>query len=136
MIIFNMPETLLHRVASDFCFLFQNYSHMCTGSWSKNKNSNSYSVCSMYISWNYYFIVVQLWVLQGKICLVFDICCRYLLSWFRSYNCSWLSKLVDFTGTCSIETLLCNFSIPKSQIFSVINSWSLAVALLNPLVNC
>ncbi|XP_041024860.1 metal tolerance protein C4 isoform X2 [Juglans microcarpa x Juglans regia] len=40
----------------------------------------------------------QLWLFQGKICLVFDICCRYLLSWFWSYNCSWLSKLMDFTA--------------------------------------
>ena len=43
------------------------------------------------------FYVVHVWLFQGEVCLVLDICCWYLLSWFWSYNCSWSSKLVDFT---------------------------------------
>lgn len=38
----------------------------------------------------------QIRLLQGKICLVFDICCWYLLSWLWCYYSSWSTKLVDY----------------------------------------
>lgn len=95
-----------------FYFFFKvilTFAHVHIYLQSKNSSSNPY--CSTYICWNYHSFVLQLWLFQGKICLVFDICCWYLLSWFWSYNCSWLSKLVDFTGTCPSESLFWNFSV-------------------------
>ena len=52
----------------------------------------------------------QLWLFQSTICLVFNICCWHLLSWFWCYNCSWHSELVDFTGNQPIGFPLDKFS--------------------------
>lgn len=63
------------------------------------------------LKWDLWF--GQLWILKGKICLVFDICCWYLLSWFWCNYSSWSSKLVDFTGKWIVNLtkakLLCAF---------------------------
>lgn len=48
-------------------------------------------------------ICSQLWLFQRKICLVLNIGCWYLLSWFWCNNCSWHSELVDFAGNQPIE---------------------------------
>lgn len=48
---------------------------------------------------NWFPFYCQVWLFQGKICLVFDICCWNLLSWFWCHNCKWSSKFMDFTGT-------------------------------------
>ena len=43
------------------------------------------------------FLFSQLWLLKGKICMVFDICCWYLLPWIWCYHSQWSTELVDFS---------------------------------------
>lgn len=76
----------------------------------------------------------QLWILQGKICLVFDICCWYLLSWFWCDYCSWISKLVDFTGYWLIEFLVGKFVTQTSVCSFLFNFSFFSVVFVNSIV--
>ena len=49
------------------------------------------------ISYTKFCLCAQLWLLKGKICMVFDICCWYLLPWIWCYHSQWSTELVDFS---------------------------------------
>lgn len=107
-----IPEVYLLNLTNGYC-LFTNFVLISALKW--------------------YIAILQLWLFQGKICLVFNICCWNILPWVWCYSCSWNSKLVDRQGSHQIESWTFILTGPQKYLsifISLIFSFDVILFLL------
>lgn len=90
-------------------------------------------------------LILQLWLLKGEICMVFNISCWYFLPWFWCNYCPWGSKFMEFTGNAILNYQ--NFFMvyrlfddyfwfyPSLNLFITLHSFVIDTYQNHPLIN-